>query len=87
MNHIMWRQTSLSTLRCADEYSIKDFICSQCAFTGNYREGMATDKSDKTGMYFGTNTGKIFASRDEGDSWSLLADNLPPVYSISTGAV
>jgi photosystem II stability/assembly factor-like uncharacterized protein len=57
------------------------------AFTGIYREGMATDKSDQAGIYFGTNTGKIFASHDEGDSWSVLADNLPPVYSVSTGAL
>ena len=57
------------------------------AFSGIYREGMATDKSDAAGVYFGTNNGKIFSSRDEGDSWSLLADNLPPVYSVSTGAI
>ena len=52
-------------------------------FVGIYREGMAVDVCDPAGIYFGTNTGKIFASCDEGDSWSVLADNLPPVYSVS----
>ena len=54
------------------------------AFMGIYREGMAMDTSKPAGIYFGTNTGKIFASRDEGDSWSLLTDNLPPVFSVAT---
>ncbi len=53
------------------------------SFVGIYREGMAMDRHDPAGVYFGTNTGKVFASRDEGDSWYLLADNLPPVYSVA----
>lgn len=57
------------------------------AFMGIYREGMAMDAGKPAGIYFGTNTGKLFASRDEGDSWSVLADNLPPVYSIATAQI
>jgi len=57
------------------------------AFMGVYREGMAMDSLNPAGVYFGTNTGKIFASDNEGDSWRTLADNLPPVYSISTAVV
>jgi len=57
------------------------------AFVGVYREGMATDSLNPAGVYFGTNTGKIFGSADEGDTWQTLADNLPPVYSISTAVV
>lgn len=45
------------------------------------------DTQDPAGIYFGTNTGKIYSSADEGDSWRLLADNLPPVYSVATGMV
>jgi len=57
------------------------------AFVGIYREGMATDERDPAGIYFGTNTGKLFSSRDEGDSWQLLADNLPPIYSVATATI
>jgi photosystem II stability/assembly factor-like uncharacterized protein len=57
------------------------------AFVGIYREGMAMDSADPAGIYFGTNTGKLFGSADEGDSWQLVADNLPPVYSVSTAVV
>jgi hypothetical protein len=56
-------------------------------FAGIYREGMATDSLDPAGIYFGTNNGKIFASMDEGDTWSLLADNLPPVFSVSAAVL
>lgn len=58
----------------------------QDAFPGILREGMASDHGDPAGIYFGTNTGMIYASRDEGDSWTVLAENLPPVYSVATGA-
>jgi photosystem II stability/assembly factor-like uncharacterized protein len=57
------------------------------AFAGVLREGMAMDSLKPAGIYFGTNTGKIFASDDEGDSWRVLADNLPPLYSISTAVI
>jgi photosystem II stability/assembly factor-like uncharacterized protein len=55
------------------------------AFTGILREGMASDHGNPAGIYFGTNTGKIYASRDEGDSWRVIVDELPPVYSVSIG--
>ena len=46
------------------------------------REGMATDAMDECGVYVGTTTGQIFSSRDDGDSWELLIDLLPPINSV-----
>ena len=57
------------------------------AFASVLREGMAVDAGDPVGIYFGTNTGKIFSSIDEGDTWRLLADDLPPVSSLSVAEV
>jgi hypothetical protein len=57
------------------------------AFVRIYREGMATDRLDSVGIHIGTNTGKIFASNDEGDSWYTLANHLPPVYAVSASVV
>jgi hypothetical protein len=48
---------------------------------------MTTDSLDPVGVYVGTNTGKIFAANDEGNSRYVLADNLPPVYSVSVSVV
>jgi len=46
------------------------------------RQGMAADERDPVGVYFGTTSGEVWASRDEGDSWQCLAQHLPDVYSI-----
>ena len=51
------------------------------------REGMATDSMDECGVYIGTTTGQIFFSRDDGDSWELLIDYLPPINSVDCGIV
>ena len=50
---------------------------------GVLRHGMCTDTVDPCGVYVGTNTGQLFASRDRGDSWQMIADFLPPIYSVT----
>jgi hypothetical protein len=57
------------------------------AFASVYREGMANDAGTPMGLYFGTNTGKLFGSTDEGDTWQVVADNLPPIFSVATGQI
>ena len=51
------------------------------------REGMATDSLDPCGIYVGTSTGQLFYSRNDGDSWELLVDHLPPINSVDCGLV
>lgn len=46
------------------------------------RDAMAVDPLAPAGVYFGTRSGKLFGSADEGKSWSQLADGLPPVVSV-----
>jgi photosystem II stability/assembly factor-like uncharacterized protein len=48
------------------------------------RQAMATDPLEPAGVYFGTNTGALFASADEGDSWRCVARHLPTVLSVET---
>jgi photosystem II stability/assembly factor-like uncharacterized protein len=57
------------------------------AYCGVLREGMTADAEDPAGIYFGTNTGKIFGTRDEGETWALIADNLPPISSVEAARV
>jgi photosystem II stability/assembly factor-like uncharacterized protein len=59
----------------------------QGAFVGVLRDGMASDTLDDAGVYFGTNTGQVFASRDAGDTWSLIVDYLPPILAVETAVV
>lgn len=53
-------------------------------FWGVLRQAMATDALEPAGVYFGTNTGTLFASPDEGESWAPIAQNLPPIFSVET---
>ena len=49
------------------------------------RQAMAADASDPVGLYFGTTSGEVWASADEGASWRQIAAHLPQIYSIETG--
>src|SRR5919198_381698 len=57
------------------------------AYVGVLREAMAVDSEDAPGLYFGTSTGQIFASADEGDTWMQIADYLPPISSVEVAAI
>jgi hypothetical protein len=48
------------------------------------RDGISADALDPAGVYVGTTTGTIFYSRDSGERWRVLAEYLPPIYSVTT---
>jgi photosystem II stability/assembly factor-like uncharacterized protein len=52
------------------------------AHLGVLREGLAIDTQDVPGLYFGTSTGQVFASADEGESWTEIASYLPAIASV-----
>jgi tricorn protease-like protein len=43
---------------------------------------MTADQAPTVGVYFGTTSGEIWGSRDEGRSWKCLVRNLPHIYSV-----
>jgi len=47
------------------------------------RDGMVADQEDPCGIYFGTTTGQLYASRDQGERWERVADTFPPILSVS----
>jgi photosystem II stability/assembly factor-like uncharacterized protein len=49
------------------------------------RQAMTTDDSDPVGVYFGTTSGEVWASADEGASWRPIAQHLPEIYSVEVG--
>lgn len=57
------------------------------AHLGVLREGMAIDALDQPGLYFGTSTGELFASSDEGDSWREIAGYLPGISSVEVAVL
>jgi len=52
-----------------------------CYFTV-LRQAMAGDAREPAGLYFGTNSGSVFASRDEGESWHEIARHLPTILAV-----
>ena len=56
----------------------------QSAYFAVLRQAMATDRLDPAGVYFGTSTGSLFASADEGESWTEVAEHLPTMLSVET---
>ena len=48
---------------------------------------MAIDREDEPGLYFGTSTGQLFASIDEGDSWSQIGGLFPGITSVTVASV
>lgn len=52
-----------------------------CFFTV-LRQGMAGDSADPAGIYFGTNSGSVFASVDEGETWAEIARHLPTILAV-----
>ncbi len=48
---------------------------------------MAIDGYDSPGLYFGTSTGQVFASNDEGESWSEIAAYLPAISSVEVAVL
>lgn len=52
-----------------------------CFFTV-LRQAMTGDVNEPAGVYFGTNTGSVFASRDEGETWDEVARHLPTILSV-----
>jgi len=46
------------------------------------RDAMTTDSFDPVGIYFGTRSGKIFGSTDEGRTWQKIVEGLPPVVCL-----
>ena len=56
-------------------------------YSGVLRDAMGADDAPQTGIYFGTRSGEVFASRDEGDSWSLVAAHLPEVFCVRAALV
>jgi hypothetical protein len=49
------------------------------------RQAMTADRARVAGVYFGTTSGEVWGSRDEGRSWKCLARHLPHIYALEAG--
>ncbi|GAA3193111.1 exo-alpha-sialidase [Actinocorallia longicatena] len=51
------------------------------------RDAMCVDDADPAGVYFGSRSGEVFASADEGDSWVRVAAHLPDVTCVRAAVI
>jgi photosystem II stability/assembly factor-like uncharacterized protein len=55
---------------------------SEPRYTSVLRGAMSVDRLDPCGVYVGTTSGHVFASRDRGDSWIELPCTLPKILCV-----
>jgi hypothetical protein len=52
------------------------------SWTNVLRDAAGTDTHDEPGLYVGTRNGEVYASTDDGESFSLVASQLPDVLVV-----
>ncbi|HET8588697.1 MAG TPA: exo-alpha-sialidase [Nakamurella sp.] len=51
-------------------------------YVGVMRDAFVTDNADPAGLYLGARDGTVYASADEGESWTQIAEHLPDVMCV-----
>jgi serine/threonine protein kinase len=51
------------------------------------RDALTSDTLDPVGLYFGTRSGQLFGSRDEGRSWERILEGFPSIVCVRTAVV
>lgn len=51
------------------------------------RDAVAADSCDPVGIYFGTRSGQLFGSRDEGKTWHKILEGLPSIVCVRSAAI
>lgn len=51
------------------------------------RDAMSTDGADAAGIYFGSRSGEVYASKDGGDHWQRVVEHLPDVLCVRAAVV
>lgn len=61
---------------------LRDGVPQQDAYDLVYRHGLAIDSSGDR-LAFGSTTGGLWISEDQGDHWQMLASRLPPIHALT----
>jgi hypothetical protein len=57
------------------------------AYMSVLREAMARDTLDPVGVTFGTATGQVWHSSDEGVTWRMITDTLPEIWAVEAAVL
>jgi len=78
----VWRSTDAGVTWTESAAGLPDHF-----FAAVMRDAFTADNADRTGLYVGARDGCVFASLDDGESWTELVDHLPDVLSIRAAVV
>lgn len=56
-------------------------------YTSVLRDALCTDDADPAGVYLGTRDGVVYASADEGETWSTVAQHPPDILCVRAAVV
>ncbi len=65
---------------------LADGMPQEGAYETVLRDGMVMDALEPAGIYFGTRSGKLYGSRDEGTTWRRILDGLPAITCVKSAA-
>ena len=51
------------------------------------RQAMSADAQSPLGLYFGTTSGELWMSRNEGERWACIARHLPEIYAVEVATL
>jgi hypothetical protein len=51
------------------------------------RDALTADSMKPAGIYFGTRSGKLFGSADDGESWKEIAGGLPSIACVKAAVI
>ena len=71
----------------ASWHPLADGLPQHDAYETVLRDALAADALEPAGVYFGTRSGKLYASADEGERWSEVANGLPSITCVKTAVV
>lgn len=63
---------------------LRDGLPQKDVYFNVLRQALTTDELEPAGVYFGTSSGALFASADDGEAWTQIAAHLPAILSVET---
>jgi hypothetical protein len=66
---------------------LRDGLPEEGFWSAVMRDAMCTDNADPAGIYFGSRSGEVYASADEGEHWQQVAAHLPDVFCVRAAVI
>ena len=83
--HHMWEAGRTAIVRWGEPPLFDPHHCGGVPLWGNPQAQVYSPTWAVTGLVFGTTSGDLYFSSDEGDRWHCVAQHLPKLFSVTAG--